>query len=53
MTIADCAMLQQLRALRGGTFDGVPVTIVDGFPLLVAFYDRMMALPAVAAHYAK
>ena len=53
MTIADCAILQQLRALRNGTFDGVPKTIVDGFPNLVAFYDRIMAIPAVAAHYAQ
>jgi glutathione S-transferase len=51
-TIADCALLPQLRQLKSGRLDGIPTSIVDSYPLLSAYYARMMALPALQAHYA-
>ena len=42
-----------LRQLKSGRLDGVPTTIVDSYPNLTAFYNRMMDLPAIKAHYDK
>ncbi len=36
-----------------GRLDHLPTSIVDKFPKIVEFEGKMMALPAVAAHYAK
>jgi len=52
-TIADCAFLPIVRQLRSGRLDHLPTSIVDKFPKIVEFEGKMMALPAVAAHYAK
>lgn len=52
-TIADCTILPVLRQLKSGRLDGVPTTIVDSYPNLTAFYNRMMDLPAIKAHYDK
>ena len=51
ITIADCTLLPALRHFKSGRLDGIPTNILDGFPHLTAFYERMMSLPAVKAHY--
>jgi glutathione S-transferase len=51
VTIADCALLPALRQFKSGRLDGIPVTILEKFPLLAAYYDRMMEVPAVKSHY--
>ncbi len=51
VTIADCALLPALRQLQSGRLDGIPANILEDYPLLAAYYDRMMQVPAVKAHY--
>mmetsp|Transcript_5465 Transcript_5465/g.19287 ORF Transcript_5465/g.19287 Transcript_5465/m.19287 type:complete len:122 (+) Transcript_5465:630-995(+) len=51
VTIADCAMLPQLRQLKSGRLAGIPVTIVDEYPHLTNFCNKMMSLPAISQHY--
>mmetsp|Transcript_44354 Transcript_44354/g.118353 ORF Transcript_44354/g.118353 Transcript_44354/m.118353 type:complete len:221 (+) Transcript_44354:65-727(+) len=51
-TIADCVVLATLRALKSGWLDGIPTTLADSKPLLSAFYERMMAIPALKEYYA-
>jgi hypothetical protein len=31
----------------------VPTNITDAYPNITSFYERMMELPAIKAHYAK
>ena len=52
-TIADCVILPQLARFRAGFIDHVPTTCLDGFPVIIAWIDRMMAIPEVAAWYRK
>ena len=51
VTIADCTLLPALRQFKSGRLEGIPTTIIDEYPLLAAYYNRMMSLPAVKAHY--
>lgn len=51
-TIADCYILPQLKNLLRGHIDHVPTTVLEPFPVVTAWIDRMMAIPAVAAWYA-
>jgi glutathione S-transferase len=52
-TIADCTMLPAFRMLKSGRLDGIPTTVLDAYPNITAFVDRMHELPAIKAHYAK
>jgi len=52
-TIADCAFLPVCRQLRSGRLDHLPTDVLDKYPEICAFEKKMMAIPAVAAHYAK
>ena len=52
-TIADCTLLPAFRMLKSGRLDGVPTTVLDAYPHITAFVDRMHELPAIKAHYAK
>jgi hypothetical protein len=40
------------RQLRSGRLDHLPITLLDKFPKIVAFENKMMAIPAVKTHYA-
>lgn len=51
-SIADCAALAQLRALKSGRLDGISADLVDGMPNLKLFYEKMHAIPAVKEWYA-
>jgi glutathione S-transferase len=51
VSIADCALLPVLRLFKSGRHDGIPASILDKYPSLAAYYDRMMQVPAVKAHY--
>ena len=46
-------MLASFRALKGGGFDGIPATVLDAYPHITAFVERMQELPAIKSHYAK
>lgn len=50
-TIADCRLLPQLRYFTLGKADHVPTTVLDDYPAIVAWVDRMMALPEIKAWY--
>jgi len=47
MTIADLAIWRLLGWLRGGILDGIPMTIVDPFPLLHAHYEAIDSHPGI------
>lgn len=53
MTVADILIITRLKRLRGGDFDGVPATIVDPYPNLIALYDSIVGEPKIAAFIAK
>eukprot|EP00927_Polykrikos_kofoidii_P020355 TRINITY_DN1963_c0_g1_i4.p1 TRINITY_DN1963_c0_g1~~TRINITY_DN1963_c0_g1_i4.p1 ORF type:complete len:218 (+),score=43.98 TRINITY_DN1963_c0_g1_i4:68-721(+) len=53
VTIADLAILPQLRYFRKGVADFVPATCLDEFPVVTAWMDRMMELPQIKAWYEK
>jgi len=52
-TIADCQIIQRLRHLSKGVLDGIPATIIDGFPKLKKFYTDFHEIPQVKAYYQK
>lgn len=52
-TIADCQVIPRLSHCKNGVLDGIPTTILDGYPKLKAYYDRFCALPKVKAWYEK
>lgn len=53
LSMADLKILVLCRYLASGILDYVPADVVASTaPLLHAHYQRMLALPAVAAHYA-
>lgn len=46
-TIADCQMLPQVASFTKGFINHVPTDCLKDFPLVVAWIDRMMALPSI------
>jgi glutathione S-transferase len=53
LTVADLKMFVQLRALRSGVLDHVPVDLVDQLaPALADFQTRIEQEPQVLAYYA-
>jgi len=50
-TIADMAVLAQLRWLTSGLLDGVPKSCIDGYPRLKAFFMRASSHPEVEKWY--
>lgn len=53
LTVADIRAMVQIRSLRKGTLDHVPVDLVDRLaPALAAHQQRIEAEPQVAAYYA-
>lgn len=51
VTIADCQVIARLRHLKKGVLDGVPASILDGFPKLLAYFDLFHAIPEVKEYY--
>jgi len=51
ITIADLAFYYLLHWLTSGILDGIPVTVLDPFPLLVAFKNRVESHPIVVKYY--
>jgi len=51
VTIADLAILPQVRYFRKGVADYVDPTVVDKFPAVTAWVDRMLAVPEIAKWY--
>mmetsp|Transcript_33941 Transcript_33941/g.44781 ORF Transcript_33941/g.44781 Transcript_33941/m.44781 type:complete len:204 (+) Transcript_33941:80-691(+) len=49
--IADLMALQELKWISSGILDGIPTTILDGFPVLSAYLERMKALPKIVEYY--
>ncbi len=53
VTIADCQVLPQLRAFRAGYIDHIPTSCLDAYPVLLAWMERMYALPQLNRYYSK
>jgi prostaglandin-H2 D-isomerase / glutathione transferase len=54
LTIADLRVFGWVRSLRSGSLDHVPADIVDRTaPALVGHAERLGALPAISAYYAR
>merc|ERR1711904_243839 len=51
LTIADIAILVQIRHLQKGVMDYIPATCVDAFPVVTAWQERVMAVPQIKAWY--
>jgi len=51
VTIADLAILPQVRYFKKGVADFVDPTVVDQFPAVTAWCERMMAVPEIAKWY--
>lgn len=50
LSIGDIAVVARLNWIRGGSLDGIPATIADGYPLLVSLVDRVTAEPKIVAY---
>ncbi len=48
-------MLPEFRLLKSERLclAGIPTTVLDAYPNITAFVERMHELPAIKAHYAK
>jgi prostaglandin-H2 D-isomerase / glutathione transferase len=54
LTVADLKVLVDVRGLNSGRFDHIPTNLVETVaPALNAHVQRIAALPAVVAYYAK
>ena len=49
LSIGDIAVVARLNWFRND-LDGVPPTIVDGYPLLLSLIDRVMSEPKIVAY---
>lgn len=52
LTIADCVILPQLAKFQAGFVDYIPKDVLDAYPKVTAYMERVRAVPAVAAWYA-
>ena len=53
MTVADIAVAYRVTTLKAGVFDGIPSSIVDICPKLVALTEAILAEPKIAEFLAK
>lgn len=51
VTLADLYMLQQLRYFKKGVADHVPTDIVDPYPEICSYLDRLYAVPQIKGWY--
>jgi len=52
-TLADCALLPELRKFGAGFIDHVPADSLDAYPELTAYVQRCLAVPQIKDWYAK
>ncbi|CAB1097970.1 unnamed protein product [Ectocarpus sp. CCAP 1310/34] len=50
LSIGDIAVVARLNWLTDGTFEGVPSTLLEEFPLLSSLVQRIMAEPRIVAY---
>jgi len=53
MTVADLAIAARIFLLKSGDLEGIPTTIADSYPKLVALTDSITAKPEIAEYLAK
>lgn len=53
MTVTDIMIAYRVKYLKDGVLEGVPTTIVDSYPNLIALHDSIVAEPKIAAFIAK
>ncbi|KXZ41057.1 hypothetical protein GPECTOR_881g129 [Gonium pectorale] len=53
LSFADLALFVGLSNMSGGLYDGVPKNLLDEYPALKAFRNKIANEPAVKAHYEK
>lgn len=53
MSVGDILIANRLHKLTSGHFVGVPTTIVDDYPNLIALHDGIVGEPRIAAFIAK
>mmetsp|Transcript_9533 Transcript_9533/g.14344 ORF Transcript_9533/g.14344 Transcript_9533/m.14344 type:complete len:224 (-) Transcript_9533:85-756(-) len=51
-TIADCYILPQLAKFQAGFIDHIPTDCLDKYPVVLAWMERMRAIPEIAEYYA-
>lgn len=51
ITIADCVILPQLAKFSAGFIDHVPSDTLNKYPKIVAYLERIRAVPAIKAWY--
>lgn len=50
LSIGDIVVVARLNWLKTGSLDGIPATIVDGYPLLAALVESVMAEPRIVEY---
>jgi len=51
VTIADCQLYPQLHYFERGVADYIPKTVLDAYPVVTAYLNRMRAVPAIKEWY--
>lgn len=53
MTVADLTVAHKIKYLKDGALEGIPATIADSYPNIIALYDNVVKQPKIAAFIAK
>jgi hypothetical protein len=53
ITIADLHILPQLAKFQAGFIDYIPTDCLNKWPKVIAYMERVRAIPEIAAYYAK
>ena len=53
MTVADLMIAHKVKFLKDGALDGIPTTIADSYPKVMALYNSIVGEPKIAAFIAK
>lgn len=48
MTVADIVMVVRIKSLKDGVLDGIPATIADPYPSLMALYESVTSEPKIS-----
>ena len=51
VTIADCALVPELRKFSAGFIDHVPTDCLNAHPAITAYIEAFLAHPKVKAYY--
>jgi glutathione S-transferase len=52
MSIADLKLFTEVFALFSGNYDGIDVSVVQRYPHLLAYHDKVANEPRILSHYA-